>query len=100
MRLLLLFVWLLGTVAAAQTDRTPYTIAALSGRAYGGGTITSERVLERNGSFTRYLIRWNSDGLRQYGFLNVPVAKSKTKHAVLMRTLRGSGCGVTAWAVA
>jgi uncharacterized protein len=84
MRLLVLFVWMLGVVAAAQTDRTPYTIASLSERAYDGGKIVSERILERNPSFTRHLIRWNSDGLRQYGFLNVPVASSKTKRAVVM----------------
>jgi uncharacterized protein len=84
MRFLVLFLWMLGAAAAAQTDRTPYTVAALSSRAYNGGAIVSERVLERNASFTRHLIRWNSDGLRQYGFLNVPVASSKSKRRVVM----------------
>jgi uncharacterized protein len=76
MRVFVLLFWLLGA-AMAQADRTPYTIDSLSSRTYDGGTITSERILERNASFTRHLIRWDADGLAQYGFLNVPNAKGR-----------------------
>jgi uncharacterized protein len=56
---------------AAQIDEQ-FTIDALSRRAYDGGTLRVERVMARNSSFTRSLVSWNSDGLRQYGFMDVP----------------------------
>ncbi len=48
------------------------TIEALRQRAYGGGRIEVLEVLARTSRFTRYLIRYPSDGLTIYGFLNVP----------------------------
>ncbi len=59
---------------AVQTDE-PFTIDALSKRGYDGGTLKIERVMARNAAFTRSLVSWNSDGLRQYGFMNVPTGK-------------------------
>lgn len=76
-RSLFVLIWSLSTLTFAQEDRTPYTVDALSSRVYNGGQITSARVLERNSSFTRHLIRWDSSGLTQYGFLNVPTRKGK-----------------------
>jgi len=49
-----------------------YTIDYLHGRTYGGGKIELMEVMEDAGSFTRYLIRYPSDGLNIYGFANVP----------------------------
>jgi dipeptidyl aminopeptidase/acylaminoacyl peptidase len=51
----------------------PYTIAGLRGRSYGTeGQIEIVRVLEQTASFTRYLIAYQSDGLRITGMLNRP----------------------------
>ena len=73
MALLVTLVWSASSHVFAQRDESAvYGVEALSARQYEGGTITSERVMARNTSFTRHLVRWNSDGLRQYGFLNVP----------------------------
>lgn len=60
---------LLGSLALAQH---PATIDELTRQRYGGGLLSIERVLERNSSFTRYLVRYPSDGLQMYGFMNVP----------------------------
>lgn len=50
----------------------PYTIDYLRNRAYGGGQIEILQVMEEKENFTRYLIRYPSDGLNIYGFVNVP----------------------------
>lgn len=61
----------------ASLAQNPVTINALSRLSYGGGTLVAERVLERNQSFTRYLVRYPSDGLSMYGFMNVPNAAGR-----------------------
>ena len=62
------------TVAPSPTA-DPYadlTIAALAARAYGGGLLEITDTLETNDAFTRYEIKYPSDGLTIYGFMNVP----------------------------
>lgn len=44
----------------------------LRSRSYGGGQIEFLEVMDQNLLFTRYLIRYPSDGLSIYGFANVP----------------------------
>ncbi len=64
--------------ATATPTPTPdvywqYTIDYLSERSYGVGEIEVLEVLASNFWFTRYLIRYSSDDLWIYGFLNVPI---------------------------
>ena len=49
-----------------------FTNEYLRSRLYGGGKIEFLEVLEQNVFFTRYLIRYPSDGLNIYGFANIP----------------------------
>ncbi len=49
-----------------------YTIDYLRKRTYGGGNIQVLENLAENDSFTSYSIRYPSDGLNIYGFMNVP----------------------------
>lgn len=49
-----------------------YTIDYLRKRTYGGGTIQVLEKLTENDSFTSYSIRYPSEGLNIYGFMNVP----------------------------
>jgi dipeptidyl aminopeptidase/acylaminoacyl peptidase len=49
-----------------------YTIDYLRKRTYGDGNIEVVEVMEDKDAFTRYLIRYPSDGLTIYGFINVP----------------------------
>jgi uncharacterized protein len=46
--------------------------AYLRSRPYGGGQIELVEVMEQTFFFTRYLIRYPSDGLNIYGFANIP----------------------------
>jgi dipeptidyl aminopeptidase/acylaminoacyl peptidase len=68
---------LAGQSAAAQssTPASEYdalTIAGLRARSYGAGEFAVERTLQVTNAFTRTLIRFDSDGLTQYGFMNTP----------------------------
>jgi uncharacterized protein len=51
-----------------------FTVPALRERTYSS-TLQSVRVLQRTSTFTKTLVRWQADGLTQYGFMNVPNAK-------------------------
>ncbi len=49
-----------------------YTNDYLRSRLYGGGQVEFLEVLGQNVFFTKYLIRYPSDGLNIYGFANIP----------------------------
>jgi dipeptidyl aminopeptidase/acylaminoacyl peptidase len=50
-----------------------YTVDYLASRAYGQeGALQIESVMAETAGYTRYLITYPSDGLRIYGFMNVP----------------------------
>ena len=57
---------------AVPEEYFPYTIDYLRTRSYGGGQIETLEVIENTENFTRYKIRYPSDGLNIYGFANVP----------------------------
>ncbi len=60
---------------APTSTPNPYadlTIDALAARSWGGGLLEITDTLEENETFTRYEIRFPSDGLDIYGFMNVP----------------------------
>ena len=60
------------TTIATLAPYEPYTIDGLRQRTYGGGNIEIVELMEEKDSFSRYLIRYPSDGLMIYGFANVP----------------------------
>lgn len=49
-----------------------YTIDYLRQRPYGGGRIEVLEILQETDLFTTYSIRYPSDGLTIYGFMNIP----------------------------
>lgn len=64
-------------VATATLTPTPdpyadVTIAGLRSRTYGGGEVEIVQRYGKNNAFTRYEIRYPSDGLNIDGFLDVP----------------------------
>jgi dipeptidyl aminopeptidase/acylaminoacyl peptidase len=61
-------------VAPTPDPYERYTIDFLRERTYGGGKIEVVETMEETVSFTRYRIRYPSDGLNIYGFVNVPKA--------------------------
>jgi dipeptidyl aminopeptidase/acylaminoacyl peptidase len=50
----------------------PYTINHLRARQYGGGQLEIVERVGANSAFTRYLVKYLSDGLTIHGFMNVP----------------------------
>jgi dipeptidyl aminopeptidase/acylaminoacyl peptidase len=63
------------SVPAASPTPDPYytwSNAYLRSRSYGGGQIEFPEVMDQNAYFTRYLIRYPSDGLNIYGFADIP----------------------------
>jgi dipeptidyl aminopeptidase/acylaminoacyl peptidase len=60
------------TLSPTPAPYEQYTIDTLRERSYGSGIIEVLETMEQTDSFTRYLIRYPSDGLNIYGFVNVP----------------------------
>jgi dipeptidyl aminopeptidase/acylaminoacyl peptidase len=61
------------TVTPTPDPYAPYYIDNLAKRLYGmTGEIEIVETLAENNYFTRYMIRYPSDGLTIYGFMNVP----------------------------
>lgn len=72
------------TAIATPNPYADYTIEALAGRRYGGGSLAIVDTLETNDIFTRYLITYPSDGLTIYGFMNVPNEGTRFPVAVVL----------------
>lgn len=60
------------TVSPTLDPYAGLTINDLVARSYGDGTLEIEEIMAENSSFTRYLISYPSDGVKIYGFMNVP----------------------------
>jgi uncharacterized protein len=60
------------------------TIDELAGREYGGGLLEIVETLEITPNFARYLIKYPSDGLDIYGFMNVPHEGDKFPVAIVL----------------
>ena len=58
------------------------TVEYLRSRTYGGGQIEFVEVMGQNLYFTRYLIRYPSDGLNIYGFADIP--NDEERHPVII----------------
>lgn len=61
--------------ATADQTYAGLTIAELRNRSYGGGLVEVVETIETTDAFTRYLIKYPSDGLEVYGFMNVPIGE-------------------------
>jgi pyrimidine 5'-nucleotidase len=60
------------TPTATPDPYDPYTIAYLRSRSYRGGALEIVSRVGANSAFTRYLVRYPSEGLTIHGFMNVP----------------------------
>lgn len=63
---------LIPTLSPTADPYFAWTIDYLRSRTYGGGQIEFLGVLAQNLYFTRYQVRYPSDGLNIYGFANIP----------------------------
>ena len=62
----------LPTISPTPDPYYPWSIDYLRSRTYGGGQIEFLEVMAQNLYFTRYLMRYPSDGLNIYGFADIP----------------------------
>lgn len=51
----------------------PLSIAYLRQRVFSGSSLFVEETLERGGNYDRFIVSYDSDGLKQYGLLTVPI---------------------------
>jgi dipeptidyl aminopeptidase/acylaminoacyl peptidase len=62
----------LPTISPTPDPYFSWSIDYLRSRSYGGGQIEFLEVMDQNLYFTRYLMRYPSDGLNIYGFADIP----------------------------
>jgi dienelactone hydrolase len=74
------------TGSVTPTGYEKYTIEYLHLRSYGGGEITSIKVVQKQKNFTTYLVKYPSDGLIIHALMSVP--HDTQKHAVII-TIHG-----------
>src|SRR5215212_3963385 len=70
------------TLSPTPDPYLPWSIDYLRSRTYGGGQIDFLEVLGQNLYFTRYLIRYPSEGLNIYGFADIP--NDEESHPVII----------------
>ena len=79
------------TVTLTPTPYQQYTINYLRQRSYGGGHIEIVNTIEISDQFTRTLIRYSSDGLTMYGFMNIPAGAGPLPVIIMLHGLGNSG---------
>lgn len=62
----------LPTISPTPDRYYTWSVEYLRARSYGGGQIEFVEMMDHNLFFTRYLIRYPSDGLNIYGFADIP----------------------------
>lgn len=73
---------LVSTLSPTPDPYFAWSIDYLRSRTYGGGQIEFQGVMGHTPGFTRYQIRYPSDGLNIYGFANIP--NDNDKHPVII----------------
>lgn len=63
---------------------SPYTIAALTARSYGGGEIEIAAVIDENEQAKQYIFTYPSDGLTIYGYMAVPTEGTRFPVAIVV----------------
>lgn len=79
------------TITFTPAPYEQYTIDYLRQRSYGGGIIEIVRTMEVLDQFTRTLIRYSSDDLSLYGFMNIPADEGPFPVVIMMHGLGDSG---------
>ncbi|HAF62775.1 MAG TPA: hypothetical protein DCK95_10690, partial [Anaerolineaceae bacterium] len=74
----------LPTITPTPNPYAEYSLDALSTRSYGGGVIQIEGTIANGNDFSRYIIKYRSEGLDLYGFMNVPVGEGPFPVVVLL----------------
>ena len=79
------------TITFTPAPYEQYTIDYLRRRSYGGGTIEIARTMEVFDQFVRTVIRYTSDNLTLFGFMNIPAGNGPFPVIIMMHGLGDSG---------
>ena len=79
------------TITLTPAPYQQYTIDYLCQRSYGGGIIEIVNTREVSGEFMRTLIRYSSDDLTMYGFMNIPAGDGLRPVILMLHGLGDSG---------
>jgi dipeptidyl aminopeptidase/acylaminoacyl peptidase len=79
------------TIAFTPAPYQQYTIDYLRQRSYGGGIIEIARTMEVSDQFIRTVIRYTSDDLTLFGFMNIPAGNGPFPVIIMMHGLGDSG---------
>lgn len=79
------------TITLTPAPYQQYTIDYLRQRSYGGGAIEIVNTIEVSGEFTRTLIRYSSEDLTMYGFMNIPAGDGPFPVIIMLHGLGDSG---------
>ena len=79
------------TLTTVSAPYEQYGIDYLRQRSYGGGTFEIVNTIEVLDEFTRALIRYSSDDLTLYGFMNTPAGEGPFPVIIMMHGLGDSG---------
>ena len=79
------------TITTLSAPYEQYTIDHLRQRSYGGGIFEIVNTMEVLDEFTRTLIRYSSDDLTLYGFMNIPTREGPFPVIIMMHGLGDSG---------
>jgi uncharacterized protein len=79
------------TITLTPAPYQQYTIDYLRQRFYGGGNIEIVNTIETLDQFTRTLIRYSSDDLTMYGFMNIPAGDGPFSVIIMLHGLGDSG---------
>ena len=79
------------TVTPTPAPYEQYTIDYLRRRSYGGGGIEIARTMEVSDQVARTVIRYTSDDLTLYGFMNIPAGEGPFPVIIMMHGLGDSG---------
>ena len=79
------------TITPTPAPYEQYTIDYLRQRSYGRGGIEIARTMEVSDLFTRTVIRYTSDDLTLYGFINIPAGEGPFQVIIMMHGFGDSG---------
>lgn len=79
------------TITSTPAPYEQYTIDYLRQRSYGGGRIEIARTMEVSDQFIRTVIRFTSDDLTLFGFMNIPAGDGPFPVIVMIHGLGDSG---------
>jgi dipeptidyl aminopeptidase/acylaminoacyl peptidase len=66
-------------VTPVQTNLNPLTIQSMKAKSYPGSDVIVEQTLSPGNNYSRYIVSFMSDGLKEYAYLTIPKTRKPTQ---------------------